>query len=95
MQYRKGEQRSIKMWYNCVLLCTVVACNNVVYIIVRMLYWCITVVINEVAVDSNVHGTWTTHVNKAGTDIVRLVIVSRESHTKLISWREGKETSDC
>ena len=73
------------MWYNCVLLCTVVTCNNVVYIILRMLYWCITVVINEVVVDANVHGTCTTHVNKAGTDIVRLVVVSRESHTKLIS----------
>ena len=39
-----------------------------------------------------IHGTLTTHIDKAGTDIVRLVVVSREGHTMLISWREGGQS---
>ena len=57
---------------------TVVVCNIIVYTIVRMF-------IVVMATCLSIHGTLTTHINKAGTDIVRLVIVSREGHTMLIS----------
>ena len=48
---------------------TVVVCNVIVYSIVRMF-------IVVMATCLLIHGTLTTHIDKAGTDIVRLVVVS-------------------